>query len=108
MALPEAVKIGYYSGKLLVDGQREAPKLRRQLLLAGGQFADGLGREETLVCLIGSRKMIKASLVRRGICNLANEARSVLPVEGYALAKTACCIDLDCHLTTDLIGAAPI
>ena len=105
VALPEAVEVGYYLGKLLVNGQREAPKLRRQLLLAGGQFADGLGRKETLVSSIRSRKMIEPPLISRWIGNLADEARSILPVEGYALAKTAGCIDLDRHLTNDVIGA---
>jgi hypothetical protein len=39
-----AIKFRYYSGKLLVNGQRQAPKLRRQLLLVvAGKFADGLG-----------------------------------------------------------------
>src|SRR5215217_5692251 len=97
MVGPKAVELCEYSGELLVKGQRQAPKLWRQRLLGVGEVADGLGRENPLERSICSLQMRKAPLVRRRMSDLGDEARSVLPVQGNALAKATSCVDLNCH-----------
>ena len=104
---PKAIELCEYSGELLVKGQRQAPKLWRQRLLGVGEVADGLGREDPLERSICSLKMGKAPLVRRGVGDLGDEARGILPVQENALAKATSCVDLNCHrLATIAAGLA--
>lgn len=78
--LPKAIKLRDYSGKLLVDRQREAPELWRQELFASGMLADGRRRKKALIRLVGALQVRQAPLVLRGLSDLVYETRSVRPV----------------------------
>lgn len=97
VAAPKAVEIPDYLRKLLVNRQREAPKLRRQSLLARWKFGDRLRRKKALIGFVGALQMTESPLVRRGIRDLAYEACSILPMQGNALTEAAGRVDFNRH-----------